>query len=77
MISGKPAQSSIYPLLLGEEEKALAASEYLRSKGFYVAAIRPPTVPPGTSRLRFAFTAEHSEAQVTSLANALTLGGYL
>ena len=53
------AQSAIVPVIVGEAEAALAASEMLESEGFLVVAIRPPTVPPGTARLRFAFTAQH------------------
>jgi 8-amino-7-oxononanoate synthase len=63
-----PAQSPIVAILLGTPELALEASGRLRAAGFLVAAIRPPTVPAGTSRLRFAFSAEHSEAEVVELA---------
>ena len=45
------------PLVLGEAEAALAASRLLEDEGFLVIAIRPPTVPAGTARLRFTFTA--------------------
>ena len=65
------AQSAIVSIVFGAAERALAASEHLRGAGFLVAAIRPPTVPPGTSRLRFAFSAEHSEEQVRALAAAV------
>jgi 8-amino-7-oxononanoate synthase len=58
-------------IVFGAAERALAASEHLRGVGFLVAAIRPPTVPPGTSRLRFAFSAEHTEEQVRALAAAV------
>jgi 8-amino-7-oxononanoate synthase len=62
------AQSAIVPVVIGEAEAALAASEMLESEGFLVVAIRPPTVPPGTARLRFAFTALHPEAEIERLA---------
>jgi 8-amino-7-oxononanoate synthase len=65
------AQSAIVSIVLGSAESALEASDRLRGAGFLVAAIRPPTVPPGTSRLRFAFSAEHSEEQVEALARAV------
>ena len=61
----------IFPVVLGGEERALAASRALRERGFFVRAIRPPTVPPGTSRLRVALTAGHSEEQVDAFLGAL------
>lgn len=61
----------IFPVVLGTEERALAASGALRARGFFVRAIRPPTVPRGTSRLRVALTAGHSEAQVDAFLGAL------
>jgi 8-amino-7-oxononanoate synthase len=61
----------IFPVVLGTEERALAASRALRERGFFVRAIRPPTVPRGTSRLRVALTASHSEAQVDAFLGAL------
>jgi 8-amino-7-oxononanoate synthase len=64
----EPAQSPVVPLVLGEPEAALAASAYLADAGFLVAAIRPPTVPPGTARLRFAFSASHEDADIERLA---------
>jgi 8-amino-7-oxononanoate synthase len=62
------AQSAIVPVIVGETEAALSASELLRDEGFLVVAIRPPTVPAGTARLRFAFTAQHPEAEIGRLA---------
>lgn len=61
----------IFPVVLGTEERALAASRALRARGFFVRAIRPPTVPRGTSRLRVALTAGHTEAQVDGFLDAL------
>ncbi len=66
-----PAQSPIVPLVLGAPEAALAASAALAEAGFLVAAIRPPTVPPGTARLRFAFSARHADRDVARLAATL------
>jgi 8-amino-7-oxononanoate synthase len=66
-----PATSAIVSLVMGSAAQALAASDALRSAGFLVAAIRPPTVPPGTSRLRFTFSAEHTAAQVDALIAAV------
>jgi 8-amino-7-oxononanoate synthase len=62
------AQSAIVPLILGEAEAALAASLLLEREGFLVIAIRPPTVPRGTARLRFAFCAQHPDAEIERLA---------
>jgi len=63
------AASPIVPLILGEAPAALAASRLLAEAGFLVSAIRPPTVPEGTSRLRFTFTARHSDEAITRLAD--------
>lgn len=65
------AQSPIVPLVLGEPEAALAAAKSLEEQGFLVVAIRPPTVPDGTARLRLAFTAAHEEADILRLAEAV------
>jgi 8-amino-7-oxononanoate synthase len=65
------AQSPIVPMVLGENDKALKASADLMEKGFYVRAIRPPTVPPNTARLRITFTSLHTEEQVAVLAEAV------
>jgi len=62
------AQSAIVPLMLETNERALKAASQLEEQGFLVAAIRPPTVPENTARLRFAFSALHEEAQVEALA---------
>ena len=68
-LAGLPAAvSPIVPLILGEATAALAASALLAEAGFLVSAIRPPTVPAGTSRLRFTFTAQHSDAAIIQLA---------
>jgi 8-amino-7-oxononanoate synthase len=56
------------PLIVGAPEAALAAARFLEAEGFLVVPIRPPTVPPGTARLRFAFTARHDDADIARLA---------
>jgi 8-amino-7-oxononanoate synthase len=65
------AESAIVPLVLGSPERALAASNALEKEGFLVTAIRPPTVPAGTSRLRFAFSAAHLDAEIDRLAEVV------
>jgi 8-amino-7-oxononanoate synthase len=62
------AASPIVPLVIGEAEAALAASKLLEAEGFLVIAIRPPTVPAGTARLRFTFSAAHPDAEIERLA---------
>lgn len=65
------ATSPIVPILLGEADTALAAATDLEAKGLLAVAIRPPTVPAGTARLRIAFSAGHAEADVDRLAAAI------
>jgi 8-amino-7-oxononanoate synthase len=65
------AQSPIVPLIVGEPKAALHASNKLAEEGFLVTPIRPPTVPAGTARLRFAFTAMHPDEEVARLAEAV------
>lgn len=62
------AQSPIVPVIVGGEQAALDASRMLADEGFLVAAIRPPTVPAGTARLRLTFTAQHPDDQIARLA---------
>ena len=66
-----PSQSAIQPLLVGEAEQATGLSQRLRDRGLLIGAIRPPTVPAGTSRLRITLTAAHSEEQVDQLLQQL------
>jgi 8-amino-7-oxononanoate synthase len=63
-----PATSPIVPLILGDADATLAASALLETEGFLVTAIRPPTVPSGTARLRITFTAQHKDADIARLA---------
>ncbi len=66
-----PSHSAIQPLLVGEAKRALALSECLAQAGCLISAIRPPTVPEGTSRLRITLSAAHTEAQVDQLLASL------
>jgi 8-amino-7-oxononanoate synthase len=60
--------SPIVPVVVGEADAALAASRLLEEHGFLVTAIRPPTVPRGTARLRLTFTAQHADHEIERLA---------
>ncbi|MEE4635698.1 8-amino-7-oxononanoate synthase [Pseudomonas alliivorans] len=61
----------IQPILIGDAGRALRLSQLLRERGVMVTAIRPPTVPVGSARLRVTLSAAHTEAQVQLLLNAL------
>jgi 8-amino-7-oxononanoate synthase len=63
--------SPIVPVVLGDEDRTLAAAATLLDRGFLVPAIRPPTVPAGTARLRVTLSAAHSPAQIDGLVDAL------
>lgn len=63
--------TAIQPILLGSSEKAVAFSRQLEAQGVWVAAIRPPTVPPKTARLRVTLSAAHSVADVNHLLDGL------
>lgn len=65
------AESAIVPLVVGDSVRALDASRALAREGFLVAAIRPPTVPEGTARLRFTFTAGHDAGMIDGLVSAV------
>ncbi len=62
------AESPIVPIVIGDEKATLDASALLEAEGFLVTAIRPPTVPAGTARLRFTFTAAHRDEDIARLA---------
>lgn len=66
-----PSESAIQPLLIGDADKALALSEALKQRGLWVSAIRPPTVPAGSARLRITLTANHTREQIDALLTAL------
>ena len=66
-----PSPTAIQPVLLGDAARALALSEALVERGFLAGAIRPPTVPAGTARLRFTVTATHTAEAVDALLAVL------
>jgi 8-amino-7-oxononanoate synthase len=71
-LAGLPeAQSAIVPVILGEEAAALDAARELESDGFLITAIRPPTVPEGTARLRLTFCAQHPDDAIDRLASLI------
>lgn len=63
--------SQIIPIILGESAKAMEASKKLFDAGYFVSAIRPPTVPPGTARLRISVQSEHTQEQLEGLCKTL------
>ncbi len=70
------SQTPIQPLVLGDEKNALAASQILENMGIWVSAIRPPTVPADTARLRITLTAEHKREHIDQLLEGLQqIGG--
>jgi 8-amino-7-oxononanoate synthase len=66
-----PSRTPIQPVRIGDNAEAVAAARALWESGIWVPAIRPPTVPAGTARLRISLSAAHSSADVTRLATAL------
>jgi 8-amino-7-oxononanoate synthase len=71
-LAGLPeAQSPIVPVIIGNEDAALDASRVLENEGFLVTAIRPPTVPDGTARLRLTFCAQHPDDAIERLAGLI------
>ena len=68
------AEIPIFPIIIKDTEKTLALAEYLMEAGVYLLAIRPPTVPEGTSRLRATLMATHTEAQIDRTLDALESG---
>lgn len=75
-----PSETPILPLLIGDSGKTLEASRSLSGAGVFASAIRPPTVPDGTARLRITVTAAHADADIASALNAfsrLKKEGYL
>jgi 8-amino-7-oxononanoate synthase len=65
------SNTPIQPVWVGESARALAVSKRLTERGYYVPAIRPPTVPEGSARLRVSLSADHHESQVEGLLTAL------
>ncbi len=66
-----PSKTPIQPLMVGDSRQAMALSERLAARGLLVPAIRPPTVPQGTARLRISLSADHDPADVQRLVDAL------
>jgi len=64
--------SHIVPVITGDDAKTVMISEKMKVSGFYVPAIRPPTVPAGTSRLRLSLTAEFSEDEINRIVKTLS-----
>jgi 8-amino-7-oxononanoate synthase len=65
------SDSQIVPVLLGENERAVALASRLREDGFAIRAIRPPTVPQGTARLRLSLTVRHTTEMLDRLVGSL------
>jgi len=65
------SQSHIIPIIIGKQTQTLTVSQRLYEMGFFVVAIRPPTVAPGTSRLRLSIQSEHTKQQIDKLCDAL------
>ncbi len=63
--------TQIVPVVIGENEEAVAAAEFLQQEGFAVRAIRPPTVPQGSARLRFSLTSRIAEGEIARLENGM------
>ena len=70
-LRAEAAPGPIASVVLGTEARALTVAAALRDRGLWVPAIRPPTVPPGTARLRITLSAEHEGEDVAALADAL------
>jgi 8-amino-7-oxononanoate synthase len=66
------SSSAIQPIIIGSNEASLKVSEQLRQSNIWVPAIRPPTVPKNTARLRVTLNSDHSKEQVQTLIDQLT-----
>jgi 8-amino-7-oxononanoate synthase len=65
------SQTPIQPLVIGDNKRVIRMSQLLEEKGFLVGAIRPPTVPEGTARLRITLCAEHTHSEIDQLLETL------
>ncbi len=70
-IDAAAGDSPIIPVIYGSEMAAISISKQLEEAGFWIPAIRPPTVPPGTSRLRITVSADHTDDQIDALLKVL------
>lgn len=70
-IEDKLPTTAIVPVVIGDNDKTLALANQLKQQGFWLSAIRPPTVPVGTARLRICVSARHSQQQILDLLNAM------
>ncbi len=68
---GDDLESPIVPIVVGDKQEALEASRHLFDEGIHCTAIRPPTVPPGTARLRVTLSAAHTDSDIWRLVSAL------
>ena len=66
-----PSETSVQPLLIGGNLEAVSVSKFLQNMGILVPAIRPPTVPKGTARLRISLSAAHTKEDIMRLISAL------
>lgn len=66
------SKTAIQPILLGDSETALQATKLLQQQGLWITAIRPPTVPAGTARIRITISCEHRQSDLDQLINALS-----
>lgn len=66
-----PSSTQIIPIIIGDEKRTLDLEEHLKDQGIYATAIRPPTVPEKSSRIRITLSAKHSDAHIKLLFNAL------
>ncbi|MDX1949602.1 MAG: aminotransferase class I/II-fold pyridoxal phosphate-dependent enzyme [Rickettsiales bacterium] len=69
----KEPESQIIPIIIGDSKKAVSMSKKLAENGFLVHAIRPPTIPKNTARLRFSFSNSHTKEQIENLVEAINL----
>ena len=70
LVAGE-SSTAIQPLIIGDADKAVAVANKLRERGLWITAIRPPTVPKGTARLRITLTAAHQPSDISLLLNEL------
>ncbi|MCQ6453595.1 hypothetical protein NPN23_24200, partial [Vibrio parahaemolyticus] len=68
-----PSVSHIVPMIIGASEDTILKAEELQRKGFYALPVRPPTVPDGTSRIRFSLTADITEREIDQLIKLINI----